>query len=299
MRSSTLVMVGLALVFGVAAVFVAQFWLDRQASLRLRQMQADNRPVATRTVVVAAVPLRFGLELGKQHLREVAWPDGAVPAGAFGSVSEFLGPEGKRVVLAAMEPNEPVLRSKVTGPGQRGTLSAVIREGMKAVTLRVNDVFGVAGFVLPGDRVDVLLTRQSERGDGYTDVLLQNVRVLGVDQVADERADKPSVVKAVTLEVGTSEAQKVALAGSVGSLSLTLRRAGESAVEATRRIGLGDLGAGPATLVAETGEKNRLIPSAHDVAGRPAPEPGQLMARVGVMRASVRQDYDVPQEATP
>ena len=111
-------------------------------------------------------------------------------------------------MLTAIEANEPILASKITGAGQRATLSAVLQDGMKAVTIRVNDVEGVAGFVLPGDRVDVVLTRQQDKLVAAADVVLQNVRVLAVDQVADERAEKPSIAKAVTLEVeGDSRAE--------------------------------------------------------------------------------------------
>ena len=98
---------------------------------------------------------------------------------------------------------------------------------MKAVTIRVNDVEGVAGFVLPGDRVDVVLTRQGDKNSAVNDVVIQDARVLAIDQVADERAEKPSVVKAVTLEVDVTDGQKLALASAVGTLSLLLRKAGE------------------------------------------------------------------------
>src|SRR5205085_8641957 len=137
--------------------------------------------------------------------------------------------------------NEPVLATKLTGPGQRATLSAVLHEGMKAVTVRVSDIEGVAGFVLPGDRVDILLTRRADK-NGTTDVVLQNTRVLAIDQLADERADKPAVVKAVTLEVDTVAAQKLTLASQVGTLSLALRKAGEAIAGDQRRISTEDLG---------------------------------------------------------
>ncbi len=117
---------------------------------------------------------------------------------------------------------------------------------MKAVTIRVNDVEGVGGFVLPGDRVDVVLTRQIDKGSATTEVVLQNARVLAIDQIADERAAKPSVAKSVTLEVDTVEAQKVWLAASVGTLSLMLRKAGETAEVKTRKITLNDLGSNDA-----------------------------------------------------
>jgi pilus assembly protein CpaB len=145
----------------------------------MRSLEAQKKTIATNTIVVAAQRLPFGVELGREHLREVAWPAEALPQGSFATINDLLSP-GKRVVLAPVEPNEPVLAIKVTGPGQRATLSAIVGEGMKAVSVRVNDVEGVGGFVLPGDRVDVVLTRQLEKGNATTEVVLQNARVLAV-----------------------------------------------------------------------------------------------------------------------
>jgi pilus assembly protein CpaB len=112
---------------------------------------------------------------------------------------------------------------------------------MKAVTIRVNDVEGVAGFVLPGDHVDVVLTRQTDKDTGMNDVIIQDVRVLAVDQSADVRAEKASVAKAVTLEVDVEDAQKLSLASSVGTLSLLLRKAGEVGERPQQRVTLNDL----------------------------------------------------------
>lgn len=240
MRSSTIVMIGFAVLFGVIAVFLAQAWLTSQAEMRAKSLELQKKPIATQTIVVASKPLRFGAELGSMSLREIAWPTEAVIAGAFTTIAELTA-SGRRVVLTPIEENEPILASKITGSGQRATLSAVLQDGMKAVTIRVNDVEGVAGFVLPGDRVDVVLTRQQDKTVAATDVVLQNVRVLAVDQVADERADKPSLAKAITLEVEVTAAQKLALAATVGTLSLALRKAGEATPMNTRRITLGDL----------------------------------------------------------
>ena len=164
----------------------------------------------------------------------------ALPNGAFSKISDLTS-SGKRIALTAMEPNEPVLATKITGTGQRATLSAMLRDGMKAVTIRVNDVEGVAGFVLPGDRVDVALTRQVDKIAATSEIVMQNARVLAVDQIADERADKPSVAKAVTLEVDMTGAQKLTLAASIGTLALILRKAGEAASEYTRRVTISDL----------------------------------------------------------
>ena len=162
--------------------------------------------MASQTVVVAKQSLRFGTELSASMLQEVPWPSDALPGGAFAKIHDIMS-GGRRVVLAAIEANEPVLALKITGPGQRATLSALVKPGMKAVTIRVNDVEGVGGFVLPGDHVDIVLTRQIEKGNATTEVVLQNTRVLAVDQTADERAAKATVAKSVTLEVDTVEAQ--------------------------------------------------------------------------------------------
>jgi pilus assembly protein CpaB len=149
--------------------------------------------------------------------------------------------EGKRIVLTAIEANEPILNAKITGSGQRATLSALIADGRKAATIRVNDVDGVAGFVLPGDRVDVMVSRQLDKGTAVNDVVLKNAKVLAIDQLADERAEKPSIAKAVTLEVDIAGAQKLALAGQIGTLSLALRKAGDAAPVDSRPITLADL----------------------------------------------------------
>ncbi len=239
-------MIGFAVVFGLLAVFVAQSWLNTQAELRLKNLEAQRKQIATQTIVVASKPLRFGNELTSMSLREMPWPEDAIPAGAFSRISDLTSGNGRRVVLTAVEANEPILASKITGPGQRATLSAMLQDGMRAVTVRVNDVEGVAGFVLPGDRVDVALTRQKDKDRASTDVVLQNIKVLAIDQTADDRNDKPSVAKAVTLEVDTAGAQKIALAATVGTLSLMLRKAGEATSVALRTVTLGDLFGGEA-----------------------------------------------------
>jgi pilus assembly protein CpaB len=238
-------MIGFAVLFGLLAVFLAQIWLNNQADERLKSIDAQRKAAPpARSIVVASKPLRFGDELTSSALREMPWPDNALPAGAFGKIADLTA--SKRVVLMPLDTNEAVLASKITGPGQRATLSAMLSDGMKAVTIRVNDVEGVAGFVLPGDRVDILLTRTGEKNNAVNDVVIQDVRVLAVDQLADQKAEKPSVVKAVTIEVDPTEGQKVALAATVGTLSLLLRKAGEAAGRDTRRVTTRDLMTAPA-----------------------------------------------------
>jgi len=274
LRASTIVMIAFAVVFGLLAVFIAQVWLNNQASMQAKNFEANKKQVAMQTVVVAKQPLRFGTELSESVLEEVPWPVASMPAGAFTKISDVMK-GGRRVVLTAIEPNEPVLSLKITGPGQRATLSALVKPGMKAVTIRVNDVEGVGGFVLPGDRVDVVLTRQIDKGSATTEVVLQNTKVLAVDQIADERAAKAAVAKSITLEVSTIEAQKVWLASSVGNLSLLLRQAGDSAENKTRKITLNDLGG--------------IEPINSDKVAT---------ATVVVTRATAKQDYTVPVEGS-
>jgi pilus assembly protein CpaB len=274
LRASTIVMIGFAVVFGLLAVFIAQVWLNNQANMQARNFEANKKTTAMQTVVVAKQPLRFGTELNASMLEEVPWPAATMPSGAFSKISDVLH-GGRRVVLTAIEPNEAVLSLKITGPGQRATLSALVKPGMKAVTIRVNDVEGVGGFVLPGDRVDVVLTRQIDKGSATTEVVLQNARVLAVDQSADERAAKAAVAKSVTLEVSTVEAQKVWLASSVGNLSLLLRKAGETAESKTRKITLNDLSSNEAVNTDKV-----------------------ATATVVVTRAAAKQEYTVPVEGS-
>jgi pilus assembly protein CpaB len=252
------------------AVFIAQSWLNSQAEMRVKSLEAQKKQISTKTIVVAGRSLRFGNELSKLSLSEMPWSSDSLPTGSFSRIDDVLR-EGKRVVLTSIEKNEPILATKITGPGQRATLSAVIGDGMKAVTIRVNDVEGVAGFVLPGDRVDVVLTRQVEKGNATNDVVLQNIKVLAIDQTADERAEKPSVVKAVTLEVDTVDAQKLALASTIGTMGLLLRRAGETETQNTRRVSVSDLG--------KTGQ---------------ADPKDTRFTTVGVIRASKKELYSVP-----
>jgi len=240
-RTSTIVMIAFAVVFGLLAVFLANAWLNNRADEARRSMEASRKVAPpARTIVVARRPLRFGDVLGTLSLREMEWPQDSLPAGAFNRISDLTAT--KRIVLMPIGVNEAILASKITGPGERATLSALLHEGMKAVTVRVNDVEGVAGFVQPGDHVDVVLTRPGERKNSINDVIVQNVCVLAVDQLADPTNEKPVVVKAVTLEVDETAGQKLALASAVGTLSLLLRKAGEVAEDAPRQLSTEDLG---------------------------------------------------------
>ena len=263
MKMRAYVMLGLALLLAGASVFLARNWVQSQVQ-PVAAVQ-DQQQVETTQVVVAASQLHYGNKVRREHLRVVDWPTAAVPEGSFKAVDEIIGKEKRgedgnvikaedRVVLRTIEINEPILKSKITGFGGRASLSTLISPGMRATTIRVNDVNGVAGFVLPGDRVDILLTRDPKSssrrrgGNLQTDILLQNMRVLGIDQDANEDRNKPAVVKAVTLEVTTTQAQKLTLAQKLGSLSLALRHVNTVDAEQPQSIKARDLRVGEANL---------------------------------------------------
>ncbi len=244
MRMTTIVALGVALTLGSLAVFLTRGLLNGRG----------GAASAGGTVVVASQSLPFGATLSADNLAEIPWPSDNVPEGAFATRAELLD-GGRRVALGPIQKNEPILVSKVTGPNQRASLSTLIEEGMRAVTVRVDDVRGVAGFVMPGDRVDVVVTRGEAGGSSgtqaFADVLLQNVRVLAVDQATGDRQDKPVVARAVTLELAVQQAQKIILAQGVGRLSLVLRQPGQAESESVRRVTTADLGLSDAVVDAQ------------------------------------------------
>lgn len=240
MRKRGFLILALACLMGVVAVYLARGWLESRSRLA-----SSEKTVALTTVVVAKRTLSFGDPVKEEYLQVVEWPASAAPTDAFKTIAEVIGGDKPRVALRTIEPSEPLLKSKISGFGGKATLASIIEPEMRAVTIRVNDVVGVAGFVLPGDRVDVMLTRKQQPNQKderhYTDILLQNVRVLAVDQEANETRNKPVVAKAVTVEVTPYQAQQLTLAGQVGHLSLALRKETTSAAGHFRTVGLGDL----------------------------------------------------------
>ena len=244
MRFSTLLSLLVAVILAFVAVYAAQTWLmtERQqlaAALQQQFEREDEVEAEIETIVVAAEPIQFGERIVNTTVREIEWSGAIRPEGSYEKLSELIidnSEENARFAVTSMAVGEPILSSKITEPGQRAKLSTALTPGKKAVSIRVNDVLGVAGFVLPGDRVDVLLTR----GD-FVDILLQGVKVLAIDQTSDERKDNPSVVRTVTFEVNTQEAQKLVLGGNVGTLSLALRNVASSEIEQAERITINDL----------------------------------------------------------
>ena len=287
MLKKTFIILVLTLLVGGGFVFGADYWINAQEKSPVQVITKIIKPeIKLKNVVVAGEPLGFGMVLTNANLKEVSWPQNALPPGAFFSIEELLA-DGSRVVLRPIESNEPILVAKITGSNESASLSKLIAEGHRAVTIRVNDVAGVAGFILPGDRVDVVLTREVRKSGGgdrgrqsqtaVADLLLQGVRVLTIDQIADERSEKPQVAKAVTLELNTQDAQKVALASSVGDLSLLLRSAGDNSVDLPKTINLSDLSG-----------------SITEVQNPNAPTLVKTISQVVVRRPKDTQEYEVP-----
>ncbi|MFD1196046.1 Flp pilus assembly protein CpaB [Seohaeicola saemankumensis] len=256
MRASTFLSIAIAIMLAVAAVFGVQTYLDSQRQ-QIEQASRGERGVPLNTIVVARSQMRFGERITAEKLQVIPWASETLPDGAFTDTAAIEGAtdETARFVLSSIERGEPVLASKITDPGQRAKLSTAISPGKKAVSIRVNDVLGVAGFVLPGDRVDVLLTRNGggRGGEAFVDVLLQGVRVVAIDQTADDTRDQPSVVRTVTFEVTTEEAQKLTLGATVGTLSLALLNVVSADGEVPERMTLSELddSASAAALAAE------------------------------------------------
>lgn len=217
MRSTSIIILVAAVILGLLAVVGVRGVMNARSG-------GTTAKIAMTTVVVARKPLEFGNELSAEALQEREWPADAVPEGSFAKIDEVVGAE-RRVALRSIAVGEPVLKEKVSGFGGRAALSQVIAEGYRAVAVRITDVSGAGGFILPGDRVDVLLTISptNEKLDTVTNILLENVRVLAIDQEADESTGGAIVAKAATVEVMPEDAQKIALASTIGTLSLSLR----------------------------------------------------------------------------
>jgi pilus assembly protein CpaB len=199
-----------ALLLGLGAAWMANGWIQA----RIQPAEASN----SATVVVATLEVPFGTKIESSHIRTAEWPVGSVPKGAFSDPAEVEG----KIAKQAFFPGEILLEGRVAEHLGGSTLSAIIEPAKRAITVRVNDVIGVAGFLLPGNRVDVLATRKEGR-TANTRTVLEDIKVLAVDQTASPEKDKPVVVRAVTLEMAPREAEILVKSTEEGTLQLTLR----------------------------------------------------------------------------
>lgn len=268
-NSKPLLIIGLALFLALAAVLVAAKWMGEQGAAGTR-------------IVVAGADIGQGTRLVAANLQLLDWPAGSVPPGAITDIAKLEN----RISRADIGRGEPVLESKLAPPGTTGGLSAVVAAGKRAMTVRVNDVVGVAGFALPGNYVDILVNLESTaldngaRQPSISKIVLERILVLAVAQESNRDDTKPRVVNAVTLELAPDQVEKLDLARSIGSLSLVLRNQVDpqpaNTSGATRESVLGLPEAKPAPVAAAA----RPAPSAPRAPARaPAPADSVLVIR--------------------
>lgn len=204
-------MVLLSLIFGVAAAWSAKNWVEQRT-------RANNVADAGSSVVVAAMEVPYGTRIEGRHVKVITVPSGTPLGNHFGSVAEIEGLIATQKALSG----EVLLKERFTKSGSGSTLAALIKPDMRAVTVRVDDVVGVAGFLLPGNRVDVVAARKvNDRAT--TETILLNINVLAVDQTSTQDKNEPVVVRAVTLEMTPQQAEVLVRAREEGRIQLTLR----------------------------------------------------------------------------
>ena len=265
MRSRGLLMLFIAAIAGLAAVVMAARWMQGQSG-------NQNR------IAIANADIELGNRISREMVRMADWPQGSVPAGAFEDPAALEG----RVVLVSMQRGEPLTEARLAPVGTKGGLSAVVPTGKRAMTVRVNDVVGVAGFALPGTYVDVMVNTQDEgaarndRDHSISKIVLERILVLAVAQEADRDTTRPKVVNAVTLEVTPDEAELLDLARSVGNLSLVLRN------QTDPKAANAGLGATKAALLGMAARAEPAAPPPAPAAPRPATRRAAAPAAVPV-----------------
>jgi pilus assembly protein CpaB len=305
-RSTNLAILFVAVILGGFAAFLARSWLQSHST--------GTDAQKTVPILVATDSLAFGAPIGAKDVREIDWPAQSSPEGAFANFAE-LTKNGRRITLSPFVRDEPIISSKVSAPDQRASLSAVIEKGKRAVTVAVDDVRGVAGFIFPGDFVDVVLTRtdNSAGPQNFSAVILQHVKVLAIDQMAGQRQEHPTVAKAVTVEVDPEQALRILLAANIGKLSLILRQPAEVALAPDAKITDRDLFGSdeaqaslpaaqmqPAAFQPDPPPGPTLPPGGATLPGAipppPPPPPETNTRKITVVRSVKSEQYDVPEE---
>ena len=202
-----LLLIIMSLAIGAGAVALALHWI------------AQRTEVASTKVVVASRDLMFGTQLREGMLEVIDWPASGTLKDPVTEPKQIY----QRVINTAILRGEPVLATKLAPLGEKGGLSALLHEGTRAVTVKVNEIVGVAGFALPGNFVDVMVNATDKSGKVISKIVLERILVLALAQDASTSETKPRLVNAVTLEVTPQQAEQIDLARSVGSLSLVLR----------------------------------------------------------------------------
>ena len=212
-----------SLLLAVGAAWVANNWLQARAA---GASSAEGKTM----VVVAALEIPFGTKIEARHLGSIEMLSTSVPQGAFSEAAEVVG----KVARSAILRGEFIIKGRLADNDAGSALAAVVERHMRAVTVRVDDVVGVGGFLLPGNRVDVLASRRVHE-EATTETILSDIKVLAVDQTASTDENKPVVVRAVTLEVTPEQAEILIKGKEAGSIQLTLRNPGDNSVYVTRK----------------------------------------------------------------
>jgi len=221
------------LVIGLAVAVVIGLVLSTFVYRVFKQASVAPTVSTTQHIVVAAAPLQLGTRLDTNNVKLIAWPSGQPVAGMLTRVEDA----NNRALITPVAENEPILEAKLASQQSGAGLSATIPEGMRALSVAVNEVVGVAGFVIPGTMVDVLVTGNIPGGSGpagsVTRTILENVRVLAAGQkIEQDRDGKPLTVPVITLLVNPEDAAKLTMAATQGKLQLALRNTIDSKVVA-------------------------------------------------------------------
>lgn len=222
---------GLVLLVGIGlagfAVYMAQGYISQYQTALAQERAAREKQVKLTDVYVAARPLKYGEQLTLEDAKLIKWPEEFLPEGTFTTEDALLPGENAefRTVLRAMEANEPLLAVKLTEPGQDAGITSRLSRGMRAFAINVDVSSGVSGFLRPGDRVDVYWTGstgQAREARKVTKLIEANVRLIAVDQTADEDRYSPVIARTVTVEASPQQVAALAQAQSTGKLSLSL-----------------------------------------------------------------------------
>jgi pilus assembly protein CpaB len=226
----------LALFFGLVASRQISKYIEYRVQKEKDAAKVENI-IPTQNVVVASEDIVWGTRLTNEQLKVTLWPTDCVPESAFSETDVLIG----RAVKTVLAKGEPILEPKLAPEGFKGGMTGIIPDGKRAITIKVNEVAGVAGFVLPGSKVDIILTvdikeKGSQDKSSVSKMLLQNMLVLAVDQKMSQDEENPVIVNAVTLLVSPEETEKLALSNSKGKLQLAMRNGMDSALVATSGI---------------------------------------------------------------
>jgi pilus assembly protein CpaB len=257
-------LIAIALILGAFAAFGVSRWVG----------MGSSKPAGP-LVVIASAPIEPGSTITAQQMKAIPWPAAISPPGASPDLSKLVGRVAKQIIYAG----EPILEVKLAPIDSKGGLASMISPGKRAISVRVNDVVGVAGFTLPGSYVDVMVSAKDPAGAPFSKIVLNRVKVLAIAQETTPDQTRPRVVNAVTLELSPGESEQLDLARSIGSLSLVLRNELDSEVVRSSGSRLSDLvGSAPAP--------SRVAPSSSAAPSGAAPKGKQTVEEIrGVRRA--------------